>query len=190
MKQAGGVVLNNFAKQIPARVLEMREILDISIQEMAERLGVTPEQYVGYENGSEDIPISILYEIAGIFKVDFNVLLMGEEARMRTASVVRAGQGKAVERFSGYSYISLANNFIGRVMEPLLVELSPNDEMPKPVMHTGQEFNMVLSGCVVVGVGKVEHVLNAGDAIYFDPMLPHYQFAKDGNAKFLTVICQ
>ena len=58
-----GMVLNNFTKQIPARVLEMREILDISIQEMVEKLGVTTEQYIGYENGSEDIPISILYEI-------------------------------------------------------------------------------------------------------------------------------
>ena len=182
--------MDNFTKQIPARVLEMREILDISIQEMAEKLGVTPEQYVGYENGTEDIPISTLYEIAGIFKVDFNVLLMGEEARMRTASVVRAGQGKAVERFEGYSYRSLANNFIGRVMEPLLVELSPNDEVPKPVMHTGQEFNLVLSGTMVVCVGKIEYVMNVGDAIYFDPMLPHYQMAKDTNAKFLTVICQ
>ena len=182
--------MNNFTKQIPARVLEMREILDISIQEMAEKLGVTLEQYVGYENGSEDIPISILYEIAGIFKVDFNVLLMGEEARMRTASVVRAGQGKAVDRYEGYSYRSLAYNFIGRVMEPLLVELCPNDEAPKPVAHTGQEFNLVLSGSVVVSVGKVEYVLNAGDAIYFDPTLPHYQVAKDTNAKFLTVICQ
>ena len=183
-------MLNNFAKQIPARVIEMREILDISIQEMVERLGVTLEQYVGYENGSEDIPISMLYEIAGIFKVDFNVLLMGEEARMRTASVVRAGQGKVIERFEGYSYRSLADNFIGRVMEPLLVELCPNDEVPKPVMHTGQEFNLVLSGTIVVCVGKVEHVMNAGDAIYFDPMLPHYQYAKDANARFLTVICQ
>lgn len=182
--------MNNFTKQIPARVLELREILDISIQEMVERLGVTPEQYVGYENGSEDIPISILYEIAGIFKVDFNVLLMGEEARMRTASVVRAGQGEVVERFEGYSYRSLANNFIGRVMEPLLVELCPKDEAPKPVMHTGQEFNLVLSGSVVVCVGKNEHILNAGDAIYFDPTLPHYQIAIDTNAKFLTVICQ
>ena len=182
--------MNQFAKQIPARVLEMREILDLSVQEMAERLGVAPEQYVGYENGSEDIPISILYEIAGIFKVDFNVLLVGEEARMRTASVVRAGQGKVVERFEGYSYRSLANNFIGRVMEPLIVELSPKDETPKPVMHSGQEFNLVLSGSIVVCVGKNEHVLNVGDAIYFDPMQPHYQMAKDTDAKFLTVICQ
>lgn len=182
--------MNNFTKQIPARILEMREILGLSVQEMVDKLGVTSEQYIGYENGSEDIPISMLYEIAGIFKVDFNVLLMGEEARMRTASVVRSGQGKAVERFEGYSYRSLANNFIGRVMEPLLVELRPKEEAPKPVMHTGQEFNLVLSGTVVISVGKTEYTLNAGDAIYFDPMLPHYQVAKDTDAKFLTVICQ
>ena len=49
---------------IPSRIKELREILEIETQEMAEKLGITEASYLAFESGEQDIPISTLYEIA------------------------------------------------------------------------------------------------------------------------------
>ena len=175
-------------REIPRRIRELREILDISSFEMARRLDVSLEEYEQYESGEHDIPISALYDMANILGIDFTVLITGEAPKMNTYSVTRSGEGADVDRYPGYSYTSLAFNFIGREMEPLLVMLSPDDEPAPLVTHGGQEFNYVLSGKVRVTIDAREHILNAGDSIYFNPRLPHGQSAMDGPATFLTVI--
>lgn len=182
--------MNKDLQQIPVRIRELREILEISVEDMAKDLSISVEKYLMYENGEIDIPISALYEIAAKLGTDFTVLLTGESPRMNTQTVVRKGNGVKVERYEGYSFISLASNYIGRVMEPMLVTIEPTDKEPAPVMHGGQEFNYVLSGKVKVTVGKREHILEEGDSIYFDPRVPHGQAAIDGTATFLTVILE
>ena len=56
--------------QIPKRIRELREILDLSTIEVAEKLGVTLDEYQRYESGEQDIPVSTLYEIANILGTD------------------------------------------------------------------------------------------------------------------------
>jgi len=182
--------MNKDLAQIPARIKELREILEISVEEMAKDLSISEEKYLSYENGQVDIPISALYEIAAKLGTDFTVLLTGESPRMNTQTVVRKGNGVKVERYEGYSFVSLASNYIGRIMEPMLVTIEPTDKEPAPVMHGGQEFNYVVSGKVKVTVGNREHILEEGDSIYFDPRVPHGQSAIDGTASFLTVILE
>ena len=182
--------MNKDLAQIPARIKELREILEISPEEMATDLSISVEKYLSYENGEVDIPISALYEIAARLGTDFTVLLTGESPRMNTQTVVRKGNGVKVDRYEGYSFVSLASNYIGRIMEPMLVTIDPTDKEPAPVMHGGQEFNYVLSGKVKITVGNREHILEAGDSIYFDPRVPHGQSAIDDTATFLTVILE
>ena len=76
-------------------------------------------------------------------------------------------------------------------MQPLLVVLDPSDEPAKLVEHTGQEFNYVLEGCVVLNWGGREFELNAGDSVYFNPAVPHGQrCGGDVPAKFVTIIAE
>ena len=182
--------MNGKLQQITDRIRELREILELTPETVAAHLRISVEEYRRYEEGEQDIPISMLFEMASLFGVDMTVLLTGDTPRMNTHTVVRRGEGVQVERFAGYNYSAMAYNFIGRIMEPLLVELSPSDAEPALVMHTGQEFNYVLSGKVKIRIGKLDYILNQGDSIYFDPLLPHGQRAVDGEASFLTVICE
>lgn len=175
-------------RQISSRIRELRDILGISITDMARGIAVPEKTYLDYENGKLDIPISMLYKIAGALNTDLTVLLTGEAPRMNTHSIVRAGHGVDIERYPGYSYSSLAYNFIGREMEPLLVVIEPNDAAPALVVHGGQEFNYVLEGKMRVTLGKHAYELCAGDCIYFDPQLPHAQSAVGAPAKFITII--
>jgi transcriptional regulator with XRE-family HTH domain len=182
--------MNGKLQQIPERIRELRDILELTPETVAAHLRISIEEYRGFENGEQDIPISVLYEIAALFGVDMTVLLTGDTPRMNTHTVVRRGEGVNVERFPGYTYSAMAYNFIGRIMEPLLVELLPSDAEPALVTHPGQEYNYILSGKVKIRIGKLDYILNQGDSIYFDPLLPHGQQAVNGAASFLTVICE
>jgi len=173
---------------IPGRIKELREILEISAMDMARDIAIPMETYLKYEAGELDIPISILYKISAQFNVDATVLLTGEDPRMDTASVCRRGKGVRIERYPGYEFSSLAYNFKGRTIEPLLVYLDPSKETAAPVTHSGQEFNYVVEGKVKITVGGREYILETGDSIYFDAGLPHGQAAVEGPAQFITII--
>ena len=175
-------------ENIPKRVKELREILDISKIEMANGLGIDLEHYNELESGARDIPISTLYEISALLNVDFTTLLTGRTPKMDTYTVTRGGDGAKVERYPGYDYTTLSFNFKGREMEPMIVNLVPEDETPALVSHSGQEFNYVLEGKVIVTIGKKDILLEKGDCVYFNPEIPHGQRAVDGKASFLTVI--
>jgi mannose-6-phosphate isomerase-like protein (cupin superfamily) len=174
--------------QIPGRIRELREIMEISAMDMAREIGAALDVYQKYESGELDIPISVLYKIAARLGVDATVLLTGEDPRMDTASVCRAGKGVQIERYPGYEFSSLAYNFKGRTIEPLLVYLDPAKTEAAPVTHGGQEFNYVVEGKVKVTVGAREYMLDAGDSIYFNAGLPHAQAAVSGPARFITII--
>ncbi len=175
-------------EQIAERIKELRTILEIEAADVAGKIGVSLEQYENYENAAVDIPIGKLYLIANELHVDPTVLLLGDEPRMSDLTVVRQGRGLDVERYPGYKFSSLAYNYSGREMEPMIVTLDPTDKPADLVMHKGNEFNLVLEGTVAVNVNGKDYILNAGDSIYFNPNLPHGQRAIGVKSKFLTVI--
>jgi transcriptional regulator with XRE-family HTH domain len=174
--------------RIPDRIRELREVEEISAIDIAGDIGISAADYEKYESGVLDIPISILYKIAACLGVDATVLLTGEDPRMDTASVCRKGQGVEIERYPGYEFSSLAYNFKGRTLEPLLVYLDPSKPPAPPVSHAGQEFNYVTEGSVKVTVNRREYILEEGDSIYFDATLPHAQSAVVSPARFITII--
>ena len=175
-------------KLIADRIKELREILEVEQQEVAKQVGIPLEEYQSYENGEDDIPVGVIYGVATVLGVDPTVLLTGDAPRMTGYTVVRGGKGVSVERYQGYTFSSLAFNYIGREMEPMLVTILPSDEIAPLVTHSGQEFNLCLEGRVRVEIGERSFILEAGDSIYFDPRIPHGQRAVDVPTRFLTVI--
>ncbi|MHB8101198.1 MAG: helix-turn-helix domain-containing protein [Methanosarcina sp.] len=178
-------------KEIADRVREMRELSDIPVKEMAEHLQVSDEMYRKYESGSEDIPASLLFEIAHKLHVDMATLLTGEEPRMNIFTVTRDGKGVSVERRKQYAYQNLAENFIHKKAEFFIVAVEPKPHGTKPETnsHPGQEFDYVLEGTLKVYIHNNEIVLGKGDSIYFDSNYEHAMEALNGGpAKFLAVI--
>lgn len=178
-------------KEIASRVHELRELSEISAEKMAEYLHVPKETYEKYENGTEDIPASILFEIAHRLQVDMSTLLTGEEPRMNIFTLTRDGKGVNVERRKQYKYQNLAEKFIHKKAEFFIVTVEPKPEGTKPDTnsHPGQEFNYVLEGSLKVYIHNNEIILNEGDSIYFDSNYQHAMKAMNGKpAKFLAVI--
>jgi transcriptional regulator with XRE-family HTH domain len=184
------VKVNSDRMEIANRIRELRESSGDSATKAAQRLGLDLPEYLDYESGLQDVPISVLYDIAGKFGVDMTDLMTGKSPNLHRYCVVRDGKGPEIERFPGYRFQSLAFDFQNRLFEPLLVTLDPaRNNSISLVRHGGQEFNLVLSGRVRVVLGGKAVDLGKGDSVFFDPSIPHGQLALDeAPAVFLTVI--
>ena len=176
---------------IGARLRELREVSDYTVEDLAAALHLSPEVYASYEENGKDVPISVIYEIANKFKVDFTEIVTGQSAKLDTWHLIRRGGGKVINRNPEYHFEDLAYRYANKIMQPLLVTLEPSDAVAKLITHSGQEFNLVLEGTVIVTLGDKEFVMTAGDSIYFNPTIPHGQrCGSDARARFLTVIAE
>jgi cytidylate kinase len=186
----GENTMPNEISEIAARIRELREVCGYSAEALADELRVDSSKYAEYEE-SGNFPISVIYEIANKFKVDFNELVTGEQSRLTTYQVVKKGGGRAISRFTGYRYKDLAYRMKNKIMQPLLVTLDPTEEPASLVTHEGEEFNLCLKGKVAVTIAGKEIILEEGDSVYFNANLPHGQrCAGDEKARFVTVIAE
>jgi mannose-6-phosphate isomerase-like protein (cupin superfamily) len=176
-------------KQIAERLKGLREALDLSPQEMAERLNKPVAEVEKYETGLQDIPMSYLFDVAQQFGIDTSTIISGHEPRMDSYYLTRRGQGVSIERNKAYKYLTLASGYKHPKAEPLLVTVEPNDEAMHLNRHEGEEFNYVLTGRLLLQINNKELILNPGDSLYFDSSLPHGMKALDNEpVKFLAII--
>ncbi|MCR5684808.1 MAG: XRE family transcriptional regulator [Lachnospiraceae bacterium] len=178
-------------KEIALRIAGLRDACGYTQEEFAKELGIDSELYASYEASGQDIPISVIYQISKFCNVDFAEILTGEAANLTTYHVVRKGQGKVIDRIKGYYFKDLAYRFTKKIMQPLLVTIDPSDKPVALVTHKGEEFNLCMSGKVIVVIGDKEIELDEGDSVYFDPNIPHGQrCGSDVPATFLTMIAE
>lgn len=180
-------------RQIAERIGGLRDALDLTIEEMADRCRMTADEYRRIESGENDIAVSTLQQIARRFEIPLDVLMFGEEPKMNSYFLTRKGTGISVERTKAYKYQSLASGFRGRIADPFIVTVEPKPD-DTPIYyntHGGQEFNLVIEGRMLLSINGKDLVLNEGDSLYFDSSLPHGMKALDGKTvKFLAVIMQ
>jgi quercetin dioxygenase-like cupin family protein len=178
-------------KDIIARVKVLREIAEISMEELSRELGFDSTEYAQWESGEKDFPIGSLVEIAARFKVDLTELINGKPSRLTTYCITRADKAPEVSRRPMYTYWNLAYQFHNKRGEPFLVEANPETEN-KPLSlntHPGHEFDYVLEGKLLMSVGGHEEELGPGDAIYYDSNEPHGMKALGGKrARFLAFV--
>lgn len=182
--------MSDSVKQIAMRILDLREISDYTVEQMAEALKVPADEYRKYESGEADMPISFLVKIGEVFHVDMTELLTGEAPRLNVLSVTRAGRGQEINRHDQYIYKNLAYNFVHRKIEPLYVTVPPEvNKTLKPNSHDGQEFDYILSGVMRIVIGKNDLVLHPGDSVYYDSRTPHAMQAVGGEpVHFLAMV--
>lgn len=178
-------------KQIGERLKGLREVLDISAEEIAQLCNIDIEDYYKIENGEGDISISNLHTISKRYGIALDVLMFGEEPHMSSYFLTRKDQGMSVERRKAYKYQSLASGFRGRKADPFMVYVEPKPEstVVEQNSHDGQEFDYVTEGRMEITIKNKTLILNVGDSIFFDSSQPHCMRALDGKpVRFLAVI--
>ena len=176
-------------KQIGERLRGLRDVLDISVEEMAATIDIKAEIYEKMERGEVDITISNLMKIAHKYGVSAEELMFAEAPHMKSYFVVRKGQGMSVERTKAYKYQSLVSGFVNHKADVFIVTVEPKPGVRTIYKntHKGQEFNMVLEGKMELYIAGKTIILDEGDSIYFDSTQPHGMLAVGDKAvKFLA----
>ncbi len=170
--------------EVASRIKELRDIMGWSVTEMAEKTDVTVEQYELYESGKADIPFTFIHKCALEFDVEMTELLEGKTAKLSSYTVTRKGEGQGTAKEDGIDIANLAPKFKDKLAEPYWVKYEYSaSQQNKPIKlatHSGQEFDLVLSGRLKVQVGNHTEILNEGDSIYYNSSTPHGMIAVDG----------
>ena len=180
-------------RQIPDRIRDLREILDITPEQMAVETGLTVEQYIACESGEVDLSISFIHKCALRFGVDVSDIIEGKSPNLRTLSVVRAGNGTRVDRRSEFDYTNLAPLFRDKIAEPFLVRAKYDEtEQNRPIKlstHAGQEIDIVVKGQLKLVVGGITEILNPGDTALYNSSEPHGLIAVGGeDCEFYAIV--
>ena len=149
-------------KQIGERLKGLREVLNIPAEEVAELCEISLDHYLKIESGEADPSVYRLSKISKRYGIDLDVLLFGEEPRMK-----------------------------GRKVNPFMVQVDPlpGDKKPNKNGHDGQEYDYVIEGQLEVTIEEKVMVLNPGDSIYFDSRKSHcFRSLNNEPAKFLCII--
>ena len=183
--------MNEEIKQIAERLKGLRDVMDITVEDIAGVCGILQDEYLKLESGTVDISVSVLHRISHTYGVELTTLMFGDEPKMSSYFVTRKGKGISVERTKAYKYQSLAAGFSKRNADPFMVTVHPKPDS-EPIYensHAGQEYNYVISGRIQIRINGKDIILEEGDSIYFNSELPHGMKALDGEeVKFLAII--
>jgi transcriptional regulator with XRE-family HTH domain len=181
-------------QQVGRRLRAERERSQISLRELARRLGVSPSAISQIETGKSLPSVSTLYAIVSELGISLDALFSGEgaagEGRLaaprgagadaaappaRERHVQRAGSRKAIQLESGVRWERLTPtsdpdaDFLYVVYEVG----GSSSEGNRFIRHAGREYGLVLSGTLEVTVGFDSYLLGPGDSICFDSTVPH-----------------
>ncbi len=176
---------SNTLYEVAQRIKEMREIAGFTVAEMAHKTEVSPAEYEKLEAGELDFPFSFIHNCAQIFGIGMSDLLEGTTAaRLRSYTVTRKGEGQQTAKENGISIANLAPKFKDKIAEPYWVKYDYDPALQnKPIhttTHSGQEFDLVISGQLKIQVGEHTEILGEGDSIYYDSSAPHGMIAVGG----------
>lgn len=183
---------------VGTKIKGLRETKNLTLEEIAERSGLSVEQIQGIENDVNLPSLGPLIKIAralgvrlGTFMDDNDALgpIVCRAADREKDSSISFSNG-ATDARKHMEYHPLAQQKAGRHMEPFVIDINP-EENPNYQLsdHEGEEFIYVMQGEVELVYGKDTYHLNEGDTIYYDSIVKHHLHGAPGkSAKILAVV--
>lgn len=182
--------------EIGSRVKSLREDKKLSIEEVAERAGLSVAQIESIEEQNLLPSLAPLIKIARVLSVRVGTFL--DDSNQLGPVVCRKDENNISTNYSStntenkkhMSYQSLSNGKTGRNMEPFMINIAPKQDIDFVMSsHEGEEFILVLEGGIEINYGEEVYNLNTGDSIYYDSIVPHLVRGKDEKgAKIVAVI--
>ena len=167
-------------KIVSEKVKAVRESKNISREELSERSGLSLEQITRIEALGVRLG-TFLDDQENIGPV---VCRKDESASCISFSTNSPDARKHME------YHSLSKSKTNRHMEPFIIDIASSDKAAEMnSSHEGEEFIWVMDGKVEVNYGNDTYILETGDSIYYDSIVPHCVHAAKGcTAKILAVV--
>ena len=158
------------------RVREFRQDLGLTMEQFAEKAGVSIGMLSKVENGQTSPSFSTMTSLANAAGVPFTAFFRGLDEE-HDAIIVPAGEGLEISHEGdgpGRSYRDLGSlRGAHREIEPVLITITEPDEVFPLFQHSGVEFLHILEGALEDGYGSKRYVLCAGDTMQLRGEVTH-----------------
>ena len=178
---------------VGARVRALREAMDLSLRDLAERSGVSAPMLSQVERGETSPTLAVAGRIASGLELTLSQLLRLDEGDGVTV-VRRDERLRGGARRRGHAYEVLTPALPGQRAEVSLHTLAPGAATAgpgDPPMHEpgSRETAVVTGGRLRLVCDGVDHDLREGDAVTFAADLSHhFENPGEGDARFLAVV--
>jgi transcriptional regulator with XRE-family HTH domain len=179
-----------------SRMLKYREGRGISRAQLAEDTGLTEAFLKSLEEDDVYPSIGPLQKVARALGVRLGTFM--DDKITQDPIISRAGERtadltmhKARNSRAELVYHALGKGKSDRNMEPFHIEIMPDEKGAEHKLssHQGEEFILVTKGRLLVVYGREEHILEAGDTVYYNSVVPHHVGAYgDAPAEIIAVI--
>ena len=177
--------------RVGQRVKSLREAMDLSLRDLAERSGVSAPMLSQVERGDTSPTLAIAQKIAAGLDLTLSQLLRLDENRH--VVVVRSGEGRARKR-RGHRVEEVSPPLPGQRADVSVHTLAPGAATggpDDPPLHEpgSRETAVVLEGEVELFIDGQRNELTEGDSVTFDADLPHH-FENNGetDARLIAVV--
>ena len=184
-------------KIVGEKIKSLRQAKQLNIEDIVERTGLSKEQIDRIESNVDIPSLAPLIKIARALGVRLGTFLDDQDEIGAVVCRREDHQGSSIS-FSNNAlnarthmhYHSLSNSKANRSMEPFIIDIDRTDENDYELSsHEGEEFIYVMEGVVEIAYGKKKHVIEAGDSIYYDSIVPHHVHGFEGQAaRILAVV--
>jgi Predicted transcriptional regulators len=176
-------------KEVGAKVKSIRELQQLTIQDLAERSGLSIESIEHIESNMDIPSLAPLIKISRALGVRLGTF-MDDHEELGPVITRKKSTADSMKVNKNMTYNSLSHDKSGRHMEPFLIDIDTAEKSGFVLStHEGEEFIYVLEGSVEINYGKDTYVLEEGDSIYYDSIVEHHVHAVSGKkAKIIGVI--
>src|SRR3954470_24034692 len=176
---------------VGARVKSLREAMDLSLRDLAERSGVSAPMLSQVERGDTSPTLAVAQKIAAGLDLTLSQLLRLDEDRH---VVVVRSKDRRVQRRRGHRVEELTPPLPGQradVSEHTLAPGAATGGPGDPPMHEpgSRETAVVLDGEVELFIDGQRNQLAEGDSVTFDADLPHhFENNSSSEARLIAVV--
>jgi transcriptional regulator with XRE-family HTH domain len=178
--------------QIGPRVRALREAMDLSLRDLAERSGVSAPMLSQVERGETSPTLAVASRIARGLDLRLSQLLRLDEES--SVSVVRRAERRRGGGAAGHDFEILTPPLPGQRAElsrhVLAAGAATGGEGDPPMHEPGsREIALVEAGTVTLRIDGTAHELHEGDSVTFDADLAHrFENPGPGEAVLLAVV--
>lgn len=168
--------VDNVVESLGARLLALRTLNSLSLEEVARRAEITKSYLSKVERGLSAPSLATVLKLARALGLSSGQLL-GDEPRDDEVVVVKAADRVPFSRTkgrAGYLYEAIAAHRPTKAMMPFIMRppLRSGTKL-EMVTHAGEELIFVVSGEMEIVFAGRSVVLQAGDSVYFNASVPH-----------------
>lgn len=163
--------LEALSAKIGSKIRSLRKERKMTIQELAERTGLTKSLISQVETSKATPSLGSLLAMAKALGSTLGHFF--EDGEGEDTVIVKKANRKAVRTNSNVTYFLLSPDLRNKKVEFLYVVFEKGGSTERLHSHEGEEYVLVLQGKVEIVFENESLMLKAGDSIFIDSQRPH-----------------